>query len=194
MWIARPICLRLFGALHAAGGFARGLHGWQQEANQHGDDRDHHQQFDQRESRTPGTHRTTPSVAALYGDGNAFPAPDGTTSVGFEVRTHSSIPNRHDAYNRNFSAASLYSIVSYNMSLDYSAYYDFCTQLELDRSAAGIAQVEEIGRTIVRTSPVVADANEDRRHPPIKPRPGFQHTDTRRIAQGEAGSPRCGKE
>jgi hypothetical protein len=67
-------------------------------SNQQGDDRDHHQQFDQRESRTPGTHRTTPSVAALYGDGNAFLAPDGTTTDGFEARTHSSIPKIDKAF------------------------------------------------------------------------------------------------
>ena len=47
----------------------------------------------------------------------------------------------------------------------------------MNGSPAGIAQVEEIGRAIVWTLPVVANANEHRRHPPIKPRPRFEHAD-----------------
>ena len=42
--------LQVVDALGAAGGLARRLHGGQEQADQDGDDGDHHQQFDQRET------------------------------------------------------------------------------------------------------------------------------------------------
>ena len=44
--------LEIVGALRAAGGLAHVLHGRQEQADQDGDDGDHHQQFDEREGET----------------------------------------------------------------------------------------------------------------------------------------------
>ena len=44
--------LQVVDALRAAGRLARRLHGRQQQGDQDGDDRDHHQQLDQRETMT----------------------------------------------------------------------------------------------------------------------------------------------
>ena len=49
---ARPICLRLLEHLRPGGGLADLLDRGQQQADQDRDDRDHHQQFDQREGPT----------------------------------------------------------------------------------------------------------------------------------------------
>ena len=46
---ARPICLRLFWQLARPSRFASTLHGRQQEPDQDRDNRDHDEQFDQRE-------------------------------------------------------------------------------------------------------------------------------------------------
>jgi hypothetical protein len=45
--------LQVVGALRAGRGFANLLHRRQQESDQDGDDRDHHQKLDQRECDTP---------------------------------------------------------------------------------------------------------------------------------------------
>ena len=47
--------LHVVGAAHAVGGLAHFLHGWNQQAHQHRDDGDHHQQFNKGES-TPSFH------------------------------------------------------------------------------------------------------------------------------------------
>ena len=55
--------LEVVDALRPPRRLAGRLHGGQQQGDQDGDDRDHHQQLDQRETRTPrsdSTHRTTP--------------------------------------------------------------------------------------------------------------------------------------
>ena len=49
---AQADLLEVVDALGAAGGLAGRLHRRQQQADQHGDDRDHHQQLDQGEART----------------------------------------------------------------------------------------------------------------------------------------------
>jgi hypothetical protein len=79
--LGRQTALRVVGVLHrqtdlsevvlalgACGGLADFLHGGQQQADQDGDDGDHHQQLDQREAdsrgrgrRTSFTHDRTPS-------------------------------------------------------------------------------------------------------------------------------------
>ena len=54
--------LEVVGAFHAGGGLPHLLDGGQQQPDQHGDDRDHHQQLDQRERRPAGVteHDPTP--------------------------------------------------------------------------------------------------------------------------------------
>jgi hypothetical protein len=54
--------LEVIAALGAAGRFAGRLHGRQEQSHEHADDRDHHQQFHQRESSAPkiGRHRSHP--------------------------------------------------------------------------------------------------------------------------------------
>jgi hypothetical protein len=46
--------------LNAAGGFARGLHGGQEQGDEDGDDGDDYQQFDERESSA--SHGCSPAV------------------------------------------------------------------------------------------------------------------------------------
>ena len=87
---ASPICLRLV-ALHPGGGLAHLLHGRQQQADQDGDDRDHHQQFDQREgasSREGAEHGgSSPSSGLKVGNGpfrgRAHCAGDGRSGFGY---------------------------------------------------------------------------------------------------------------
>jgi hypothetical protein len=50
LWAARPSCRRFVAALATGGRLAHLLYGRHQQANQHRDDGDHHQQFDQRET------------------------------------------------------------------------------------------------------------------------------------------------
>ena len=75
--------LEVVGAVHAAGGLADLLHRRQQQADQDGDDRDHHQQLDQREAAPPGgrywnvRHRCMLSRRrrdSLHGSGSGLPA------------------------------------------------------------------------------------------------------------------------
>ncbi len=49
--------LQIVAALRAASRFAGGLHRRQQQRNQHGDDRNHHQQFNERKSPTRGPYK-----------------------------------------------------------------------------------------------------------------------------------------
>jgi hypothetical protein len=45
--------LQVVLALHAPSRFARGLHRWEQQCNQDTDDRNYHQQFDERKGHPP---------------------------------------------------------------------------------------------------------------------------------------------
>jgi hypothetical protein len=56
--------LDVVGTLRSRSGLTNLLHGWQQQADQDGDDGDHHQQLDQREAKphTTSYHRKTPLV------------------------------------------------------------------------------------------------------------------------------------
>ena len=49
----QPDLLQVVGAVQAAGGFAGRLHRRQQQPDQNADDRDDHEQFDQRECKSP---------------------------------------------------------------------------------------------------------------------------------------------
>ena len=46
----QPDLLQVIDTLGTTGGFTGRLYGWKQKGNQNGDDRDHDQQFNQRES------------------------------------------------------------------------------------------------------------------------------------------------
>jgi hypothetical protein len=51
----QPNLLQVILALHATCGFARRLYGWQQQAHQNSDNRDHHQKFHQSETIPAGS-------------------------------------------------------------------------------------------------------------------------------------------
>ena len=48
-------------ALSSASGFASLLYRWEQQSNQYGDDRNHHQEFDQRKCTTLRSHNNFPA-------------------------------------------------------------------------------------------------------------------------------------
>jgi hypothetical protein len=54
---AQAPLLEIIFALRTAGSFSGRLHGGQKQPDERGDDRDHHQEFDQREGKTTRTDR-----------------------------------------------------------------------------------------------------------------------------------------
>jgi hypothetical protein len=60
----QPDLLQVVGTLHPGSGLPNLLHGWQEQADQDGNDGDHHQQLDQREASTApkwDSHDTPPN-------------------------------------------------------------------------------------------------------------------------------------
>jgi hypothetical protein len=57
--------LQVVDALTPTGRLASGLHGWEQQGNQHGDDGDDNEQFDQREAAHDNARRRTGGMQSL---------------------------------------------------------------------------------------------------------------------------------
>src|SRR5262249_12527580 len=85
--------LEIVGARHSVGGFTHLLYGREQEADQHGDDRDHHQKLDQREPQPlpPSTGVTHSNLLSQRGmQGGTFDRRRATTShsVAADIPSH----------------------------------------------------------------------------------------------------------